>query len=356
MFQEIPLEQICFTHRNPRSDPGQDLEELAASIGDEDNPHLAQFPLVEEIGENLYRVIAGERRIRAAMLRGWKTMPCMIAPHLDPFETHALRLAENLHRKDLHPLDEAAALKIAWLSANAAAMGFGDDARAILDADLPNLQTLDALQALLAEHGFIPTAPAVPWDAVLDQLGVSMHPEKRKKLLAVLTVDSSVQEAVKTLEVSEAGLRALGRLETQEQQRLVQEIAENPDLARKVRRITRVVSDGSHTLDQALAEARGELPPDLQPTSPNPAPPASETGETSPENIDHPTPPQFPNLVEDERLAEIVVRCLDLATQADAAFAELASFGDPSAFSPPWNEAAGESLAILRKAITHAES
>jgi len=116
MFQEIPLSQIHFTRRNPRSDPGEDLEELAASLGEEEAPRLAQFPLVEQTGEDEYRVIAGERRIRAAVLRGWKNMPCVIAPPLDPLEAHALRLAENLHRRGLHPLDEAAALKIAWLS------------------------------------------------------------------------------------------------------------------------------------------------------------------------------------------------------------------------------------------------
>jgi ParB-like chromosome segregation protein Spo0J len=345
MFQEIPLDQIRFTRRNPRSNPDEDIEELAASIGAEDNPRLAQFPLVEELGEGEYRVIAGERRIRAAALRGWKNMPCMVASRLDPLEVHTLRIAENLHRKDLHPLDEAAALKIAWLSANAEAIGVGDDARAILDSDLPNPQTIESLQTLLADHGFAPTVPAVPWEVVLDQLGVSMHPEKRKKLLAVLTLDSSVQEAVKTLDVSEAGLRAIGRLDVEEQQRLVNEIAENPDLARKVRHISSQVQGGKHTLDDALALARGELPAHLR-------------DEDAPATDNATLPEQFqrPPLVEDQRLAELIVRCLDLASQVETAFAALAQLGHVNTFAAPWDEAAAEALATIRKAIQSLEA
>jgi hypothetical protein len=80
---------------------------------------------VEDLGDGKYSVLAGERRIRAAHLAGWKTIECVVRPRSDPLQAHTLRLVENLHRRDLHPLDEAAALKIAWLAANADAMGLG---------------------------------------------------------------------------------------------------------------------------------------------------------------------------------------------------------------------------------------
>jgi ParB family chromosome partitioning protein len=53
-----------------------------------------------------YRIIAGERRFRAAMEAGLAEVPCI---ELDVSDADVLEIAliENLHRKDLHPFEEA---------------------------------------------------------------------------------------------------------------------------------------------------------------------------------------------------------------------------------------------------------
>jgi ParB/RepB/Spo0J family partition protein len=338
-LQEIPLSAIQLTRRNPRSDPDDDLDGLAASLGSKSDPRLAQPPVVEQAGKDAYRLIAGERRVRAAKRAGWQTIPCLVRPPLDPLAAHTLRLVENLHRKDLHPLDEAAALKIAWLSANAEALGLGEAVRNILNAESTPPQTLDALQTLLAGRDFCPNRPAVAWDVVLDRLGLSLNPERRKKLLAVLAVDSSVQEQMRTLDVTEAAVRAIGTLETPDQARLAAEIAAQPELARKARRIARVVREGAYSLDEAIAEAKGQVLGD-----------GGNTGELSellPDEV-----VEMPDLaVFDDRATEAVMQLLEAANQVSVSLAALGvalSGKELVDLPPPWGEYAQDALNLIR--------
>ena len=62
--------------------------------------------LVRPLAEGRYRIIAGERRFRAAMEAGLAEVPCI---ELDVPENEVLEIAliENLHRRDLHPFEEA---------------------------------------------------------------------------------------------------------------------------------------------------------------------------------------------------------------------------------------------------------
>lgn len=77
----------------------------AASNGDgEDTP---AEPLLEDAK---YELICGERRLRAAIAIGMKTVPCII---LDADNRRAAELAliENLQREDLNPIEEALAFR-----------------------------------------------------------------------------------------------------------------------------------------------------------------------------------------------------------------------------------------------------
>ena len=256
-LRDIPTNAIVFTVCNPRNNPQEDLEGLAASLGSEADPILPQPPLVVDRGDGTYQLLAGERRTQAAILRNWKTITCLVREPLDPVRTHRLRLVENLHRKELHPLDKATALKIAWLAANAEAMDIQEQAHVIMEQEQPPAQTLDALLNLLLEHDFSSTHPAATWDTVLDGLGIDLNRASRKKLLAVLSIDAEVQEKARKLDMSEAALRAVSTLAKDDQTRLIDEITEEPELAGKTRRIARKVREGD-SLDDALAEARGE--------------------------------------------------------------------------------------------------
>lgn len=82
------------------------LEELAASIRE---VGLLQPILVME-KEERYQIIAGERRFRAGMLAGLKTMPCLVK-QLPDRERSLAALIENLQREDLNPMEAAAAVR-----------------------------------------------------------------------------------------------------------------------------------------------------------------------------------------------------------------------------------------------------
>ncbi len=253
-LKKIRLDAIQLDARNPRTDAESSLlEELAGSM----RTHgVVQPPTVIPVNGG-YRVLTGERRVRAARLAGMEEIPCLVREDPGPAEAHRLRVVENLHREGLNPLDEAAALRLAWLLANAEALGV--EVTEVLEERSP-VEALPAVEACLKEHGFKPSAPAVSWDEVLDELGVGMSRDRRKKLLQVLNLPQDVQQILRQTPVTEAGLRAIGTLEEEQQRALAEAIHEDPDLASKARRIARVVRDQGYSLEEALAEARGEPP------------------------------------------------------------------------------------------------
>ena len=329
-LETIPIKKIDFSDNNPRSDAADDLGGMAASLGSEEKPMLANPPLLCKLKGGRYQVVAGERRVRAADLAGWRSIPCQVRTDLDARQMHTLRVVENLHRRDLHPLDEATALKITWLLANADALKV--DARPILVKEQPQSQTLADLEALLVEAGFTPTHPEVPWDTVLDQLGVEMKADSRKKLMRVLSLAPDVQEQARTLDLTAAALRSLGTLEEEEQRTLIGEVEDAPELGRKVRRIARVVREGTHTLDEAVAEAKGQVS-----AQPDEAPEAEAL-----------------KMPDDERVTDQVIALLEAATGAQGAVDELNDLlGSDYLTKLPeaWKEYAREAIAILRLVI-----
>jgi ParB family chromosome partitioning protein len=98
----IPIEEIETNPGQPRSSVG-DLTELTRSI---ESKGILEPLLVRPSGEGRYTIIAGERRFRAAIEAGLTEVPCIELEVSDP-EMMELALIENLHRKDLHPFEEA---------------------------------------------------------------------------------------------------------------------------------------------------------------------------------------------------------------------------------------------------------
>jgi ParB family transcriptional regulator, chromosome partitioning protein len=98
----IAVEDIETNPDQPRSSVG-DLSELTKSI---ESKGVLEPLLVRPLEDGRYRIIAGERRFRAAVEAGLTEVPCI---ELDVPENEVLEIAliENLHRKDLHPFEEA---------------------------------------------------------------------------------------------------------------------------------------------------------------------------------------------------------------------------------------------------------
>lgn len=105
---EVDIDLLLPNERQPRMqmDDGK-LEELAQSIRANG---MIQPILVQRAGAG-YRIIAGERRWRAAQRAGLYKVPVVVRDLPEGSEKQLLELAliENIQRENLNPVDEAAA-------------------------------------------------------------------------------------------------------------------------------------------------------------------------------------------------------------------------------------------------------
>ena len=139
------------------------LQELASSI----RVHGIVQPLVVRRVQDKYEIIAGERRFKASQLLGLSSVPCIICD-LDDNESAEVAVIENIHRKDLSPIEEAKSFK------------------KILDK---HYLTQDQLAA---------------------RMGMAQSTLANK--LRLLTLDEAVQEALQKNQISERHARSLLRL------------------------------------------------------------------------------------------------------------------------------------------------
>ncbi len=105
----IPIDRIGRNPRQPRDtfDDGR-LAELAASI----RTHGILQPVVVRVGvDGRYQLIAGERRLRAALLAGLVEIPAVVRDSADG-EQLELALVENLQRADLNSIEAANAFRV----------------------------------------------------------------------------------------------------------------------------------------------------------------------------------------------------------------------------------------------------
>lgn len=107
-IQEVNIDQVEANPHQPRQDFSHEaLDELIQSIK---QYGVLQPLLVKKLDQNRYRLIAGERRLRAAKIVGLPTVP-VIVKTVDDQDDLALSLIENLQRQDLNPMEEAEGLQ-----------------------------------------------------------------------------------------------------------------------------------------------------------------------------------------------------------------------------------------------------
>lgn len=112
-YGEIALDQVIPNTKQPRQVFDEDeLDELALSIKEVGvlQPIVVR-PLAERNANHpqaRYELIMGERRWRASLKAGKKTVPAIVR-HTEDADLLRDALLENLHRAQLNPLEEAAA-------------------------------------------------------------------------------------------------------------------------------------------------------------------------------------------------------------------------------------------------------
>lgn len=104
---ELELEEIEPDPLQPRQvfDESK-IEELASSLKE----HGVIQPLIVRRKGDRYRLVAGERRLRAAARAGIEKIPAVVR-NMDDREAVEVSLVENLQREELGPLEQASAFQ-----------------------------------------------------------------------------------------------------------------------------------------------------------------------------------------------------------------------------------------------------
>ncbi len=105
---ELKILDIARSPYQPRREfKDEELQELADSLK---NNGLVQPPTVRKNASGKYELIAGERRLRAALLAGWTKIRVTLI-EADDLTAAAMTTTENLQREDLNPIEEAISYK-----------------------------------------------------------------------------------------------------------------------------------------------------------------------------------------------------------------------------------------------------
>jgi ParB family chromosome partitioning protein len=169
----------------------EDLAELISSIA---SVGVLQPILVERLPDETLRLVAGERRLRAARwgaanLTGnphFSAIPAVVCPGPLPEEDRRTwQIAENLVRTDLAPGELAAALifeRCAVLTARLLAAGVAVPRSTV---EIDPLQRFRALERIRLESHLHKVG--APWEEVLARLGVQMGPDTARQLYRAFT-------------------------------------------------------------------------------------------------------------------------------------------------------------------------
>jgi ParB family chromosome partitioning protein len=107
--RRVPIEFVRANPRNPRKLFSEaELEDLSASIHERG---IIQPIVVRSRGTDVYEIIAGERRWRAAQRAGLHEVPIVVIEASDG-EALELAIIENVQRTDLNPLEEATGYQV----------------------------------------------------------------------------------------------------------------------------------------------------------------------------------------------------------------------------------------------------
>jgi ParB family chromosome partitioning protein len=109
--RQVPLKQIIANPAQPRRTfPQQELDELAASIKEHGVLQPVLLRPLPDSKEELYEIVAGERRWRAAQAALLETVPAIVR-QIDDQQALELAIIENVQRQDISALDAAVAYR-----------------------------------------------------------------------------------------------------------------------------------------------------------------------------------------------------------------------------------------------------
>lgn len=167
----LKVEQIVPNEYQPRTQfDDEKIKELAQTL---QTHGIIQPIIVRQKEEELYEVIAGERRLRAAKFLEWETISAIIRD-LNDTETASIALIENIQREELSVIEEA-----------------------------------NAYEQLLAMH-------ELTQEALAQRLGKSQSTVANR--IRLLTLPNEIQDGLMNKKITERHARALMKLKDEESQ------------------------------------------------------------------------------------------------------------------------------------------
>ncbi len=103
LVETLRITQVEPNRNQPRHTfNNEKIEELSDSIRE----HGVIQPIIVVKNNDMYKIVAGERRWRAAKMAGLKEIPAVVRNYSE-FEIAQIALIENLQRENLNPIEEA---------------------------------------------------------------------------------------------------------------------------------------------------------------------------------------------------------------------------------------------------------
>ena len=102
-YKLIPIKDLQTSPTNPRR---RIDEQSIASLAESIKTQGVLEPLIIRKGDKKFEIVCGERRYRAASVAKVAELPCLVR-ELSDEQVLDIQIHENLHREDVHPMDEA---------------------------------------------------------------------------------------------------------------------------------------------------------------------------------------------------------------------------------------------------------
>src|SRR5512145_26898 len=108
LLDNIDISKIKPFRYSYRRNITEDLHELCYSINEKGLLHPIIVRMIEDGGE--YEIVAGSRRYNACKMLGWRKILAHVV-ELDDKDAFEVSLIENIHSKNLNPIEEARAFQ-----------------------------------------------------------------------------------------------------------------------------------------------------------------------------------------------------------------------------------------------------
>jgi ParB family chromosome partitioning protein len=219
--------------------PQESLEELSESIRLDG---VIQPIEVTEVRPNVYVIVHGERRWRAARMAGLTTVPAVVRRrNYDQVTRFVRQLVENIQREDLNDVDRAAGMI---------------RLRDLLQEELDRAKEEDI-------DGGKPWAKKMTWAKVGERLGYSR--QRIHQLIKLLDLPDEIKEAVREGNLTERETRVYQGLRPSQQRALHRARMADDISASEMRQVARLLKDAPNlTVHQAmrlLQDSEGRIEP-----------------------------------------------------------------------------------------------